>query len=84
MTRTERGEKTFEFGADEVPSTAVLEAVAAVSGIDLLDLPPLQHAIDVEALDQLFAASRIEELRFEYQRYEVLIGRGEIRLTERS
>lgn len=38
------------------PSAAVVEAVASVTGRDELDLPPLQDAVDVDALDTVVAS----------------------------
>lgn len=41
---------------DDVPlSTTVLSAVAATADVDPIELPPLNDAIDPDALDSLFA-----------------------------
>lgn len=40
--------------ADRPVSAAVLEAVAAATGTDLVDLSPLAEVVDPEALDALF------------------------------
>lgn len=37
------------------PSVRVVEAVADAKGIDPLDVEPLSHAVDPDALDALFA-----------------------------
>lgn len=44
----------------EDPSTAVVEAVAAVTGQDPLEMPCLYDSLDVEALDGLLTSDRAE------------------------
>ena len=64
---------------DEHVSESVIRAVAAVSGRSPLALPPLQDFVDVDALDLLFASSTgIEELRFTYAGYTVLVEPGRV------
>lgn len=45
-----------QVGEDEVPSTAVISAIASIRGYDPIQLPPLHSAIDPDALDRLFAS----------------------------
>jgi hypothetical protein len=35
-------------------TTAVVQAVASTTGVDVLELPPLHDAVDPDALDRLF------------------------------
>lgn len=37
------------------PSLAVVAVLAAAAGVDPIELPPLNHSVDTEALDQLFS-----------------------------
>jgi hypothetical protein len=48
---------------DRLPSVAVLEAVTAATGRDPLDLPPLYSVLDPDALDDLFAPTRVDSGR---------------------
>lgn len=63
----------------ETTSEAVLSAVAAASGVDVMDLPPLFEAVDPDALDSLFQADTdsnrvpVGYVRFEYYGYEVIV-----------
>jgi len=66
-------------------STRVVLAVAAETGIDPGDLPPLNEVVDTTALDRLPGpeangdASRFEyELRFSYAGRDVHVRNGEI------
>lgn len=45
---------TFD-GEDVTPSTAVVETVAAVRGVDPMELDPLYEVVDPQALDRLVA-----------------------------
>jgi hypothetical protein len=51
------------------PSLRVVRAVAAAEGVDPTDLPPLNDAVDVDALDRLAGADGARpgvEVRFAY------------------
>lgn len=55
-------------------SEAVLLAIETVSDQSVLDLPPLQEFVDVDALDLLFVSSTAADaLRFRYAGYDVLV-----------
>jgi hypothetical protein len=47
-------ETRYRFDDGVTPSEAVIEAVAAVEGVDPTALPPLYGSIDPDALDSLF------------------------------
>jgi len=58
------------------PQYAVLQAVAAVRGVDPIDLTvPLYESIDPDVLDELFESACVEELSitFDYHGHEVRI-----------
>lgn len=73
----------YELDGDEWPSTAVVRAVSAVEGQDPLNLPPLAHVLDPDALDVLFAANGRcgpktgGRLSFIYSKSRVTIDNGE-------
>lgn len=68
---------------DEAPSTAVYSVVAAVENRSPLDISPLAHAIDPDALDALLAGERgAERVSFEYCGYAVTATPDEIRVEE--
>lgn len=48
----------YEGDGGRAPSDAVVDAIAAVSGEDPRDLPPLFESIDPDALDLLFRRRR--------------------------
>lgn len=58
---------------------AVVEAIADAEGIDATELsPPLYEAIDTDALNKLFAATRLNEgmsgqISFCYRGYDVTV-----------
>jgi len=62
-----------EIGDEAVP-TAVVETVAAVSNGTVTELPPLQDAIDPDALDALFTTGQAHgSLAFEYHGFLVVV-----------
>lgn len=72
-------------------SQAVVEAVAEAEGTEPVELtPPLYKAVDPDALDELFAATRTEgrmagEVTFSYKGYEVTAcGDGYVSVEERE
>ncbi|MFC7231403.1 HalOD1 output domain-containing protein [Saliphagus sp. GCM10025308] len=53
-----------DWATDELPSEAVVEAVAAATGSTPESIPPLYEVVDPEALDQLFEpTSHVPSLR---------------------
>ncbi|GAA0522478.1 hypothetical protein SAMN04488066_105101 [Halorubrum aquaticum] len=56
------GESSETVGAawdgSDLPSTAVVEAVASANGREPLEMPPLYDTLDAEALDGLLTADR--------------------------
>ena len=61
-------------------STRVVAAVAAEKGVDSTALPPLNDAIDPDALDAIFEdirdGERRRELRFSYAGQEIRVRNG--------
>ncbi|QKY21949.1 hypothetical protein B4589_016180 (plasmid) [Halolamina sp. CBA1230] len=58
----------YEWSGETTPSIAVVEAVAAATGRDPREMPPIQGAVDTDALDALLTAGKDGSLRvsFEY------------------
>lgn len=82
-TRAEDGSEVCEqdWSRSESASMAVVEAVAAVKGVDPVDLPPLYLDVDPDALDKLFPSrSRsIRRLTFQFRGTVVTVhGTGEV------
>lgn len=62
----------YTVGDEERNSDVVLRAVAAVSGTELTDLPPLYHAVSPGDLNAIFQSDRAwGRLRFRYNGYVV-------------
>lgn len=63
---------------------AIVERVAARENVDPLDLPPLQGAIDTDALSALFATpgKGPDDVTFTYHGYRVTVEGPEQVLTE--
>ena len=77
----------FEWSDDEPVSTAVVRAIAAVSGEDPTEMEPLYTVIDPEALDAVFASTQASTVRtagvvgFDFAGYRVRLtapGEGQI------
>lgn len=58
---------------DVAPSTAVVEATAAVTDTPPTDCPPLGEHVDPDALDKVFADRSSGELTFTYHDCEVTV-----------
>ena len=54
-------------------SMAVLAVIAAAERSDPLDLPPLQSATDVDALDRLFRGTSGGSASFHYDEFDVTV-----------
>ncbi|WP_247729089.1 HalOD1 output domain-containing protein [Halovivax limisalsi] len=90
---TQDGPITLDRSTSQPSSEAVLEAVSSVTGRPAVPteagspLPPLYHAIDPEALDQLVdhaAACQTDfSLSFEYASCEVTVSVDEIAIDPR-
>ncbi|AFZ72973.1 HalOD1 output domain-containing protein [Natronobacterium gregoryi] len=65
-------ETTLDHHRDS-PSLRVVDALATVTDTDPLELEPLYHAVDPEALDRLFQeeANGHATVRFDYQEHTV-------------
>lgn len=70
---------SFDCTAFESPSTAVVTAVAAASGVDPVSIDPLYEVIDPDALNSIVASasggfdSSCARIEFTYQDYRVLV-----------
>ncbi|MDS0476310.1 HalOD1 output domain-containing protein [Natrinema sp. 1APR25-10V2] len=56
---------TLDYQNDSI-SLRVVEAIAAATGTDPHELDPLYHAVDPEALDQLFQSHSSADVRVEF------------------
>lgn len=61
---------------DGQTSTAVVEAVAFVTGLDPLDVEPLGRVVDTTALDRLLESADRATVTFEYEGLSVRVGAG--------
>ena len=75
----------FDWTESTSPSTAVIRALAAVSGDDPTTIEPLFDVLDPDALDRLFAPARTPRLQgtvaFEHHGYRITVradGRGSV------
>ncbi|MFC4542701.1 HalOD1 output domain-containing protein [Halosolutus amylolyticus] len=69
---------------DRRPSTAVIDLLARVEGVDPLDLEPLYSAIDPDALDALCqSGSGFDSIEFTYGDHAVTVAAtdGELEIT---
>lgn len=81
------GDQSIAPAADEQPSQAVVETVAAAEGVDQTDLRPLFSVVDPDALDSLFQSrsgdEREGQIRFTYHGYRVCVHRdGDVTLAD--
>lgn len=69
----------YDWGAVD-PSTAVVEAVAAVAGCDPMALDPLTRCVDPDALDRFVrTADEGASMQFRYAAYRVTVrSNGEV------
>ncbi|WP_265108966.1 HalOD1 output domain-containing protein [Halosolutus halophilus] len=75
---------TIAVADDRSPSTAVIDLLARVKGVDPLDLEPLYSAIDPDALDALCrSGSGFDSIEFTYGGHGVTIAAtdGELEIT---
>ena len=57
----------------QLPSEAVVNAVADIEESDATELPPLYGAIDTDALDAIFVGDNAASVTFEYHGYTVTV-----------
>lgn len=80
-------ESDHEWGETDVPSAVVVRTVAALSGENPLDMPPLHDVVDPDALDEVLASGRADEERsihvsFQYFGYSIDLDRdGHLEVT---
>lgn len=82
MTNRRTGERDFQIQRGETASEAVLRAVQTVSEEQIIELPPLQDSVDVEALDQLIDSSNVLSIEFGYHGLNVTVEQDRIALEE--
>lgn len=75
---------TWTSEPESTPATTVISAVAEVTDSDPIELPPLYHTIETDALNRLFLSKRSDpeiQVSFQYEGCEVTIdGSGEVRV----
>lgn len=80
------GPNRYEWSRFDRPSTGIVEAVAATTGRDVTDLPPLQWCLDAEALDRVVTAEpggSDVQVSFTYAAVEVTVtSRGSVLTQE--
>lgn len=76
-TQGEKPLHTFTWSESKQPSSAVIIAIADVTGEDPLELEPLYSAIDPDALNNLFTSTRLPRhngsVSFNYHGFQVTI-----------
>ena len=65
VSSNEMSETTLDYHNDSI-SLTVIEALADELDADPVDLEPLYHAVDPEALDQLFQESATGNVRIQF------------------
>lgn len=86
--RTQGQAKPPTTATAEKPSRSIVELIADLEGVDLVELsPPLYSVIDPEALDSLFHSSGDDvtgHVDFEYHGYQVRVrSDGEVEIASR-
>lgn len=78
-------EASFKTSADSDGDAIVhrvLSAVADIEDCDVLDLPPLERVIDVQALTRVAEGPGVTEIMFSYHGHRVQIdGDGDVTVT---
>ncbi|SET97695.1 HalOD1 output domain-containing protein [Natrinema hispanicum] len=69
---------TAEWQEYTIPSK-ILQKVSKKEDCNKLDLPPLYHSVDPDALDALSTTCRIQ---FEYIGYKIIIENGKVTIEE--
>ncbi|WP_440765270.1 HalOD1 output domain-containing protein [Natronorubrum sp. DTA7] len=70
-----------DFTGDQTASLAVIEAIAAVSGTDPVELPPLYDVINPDALNALFEPHERRtgsglHVEFSYNGFDIVVREG--------
>ena len=76
---------TYEIDDDELPSEAVIRAVAAVKNTSVISLDPLFDVIDPDSVDETFAkrgAPTSTELTFQFNGCKVTVTADEVHVRE--
>lgn len=77
---------TYSVDTNESPSDAIVRAVSAQTGRDILDIEPLYHVIDPNHVDGIFEKlggdAGMTEISFEYSGCLVTVTHGEIHVEE--
>lgn len=82
-----RTTSTFRWAEDEEPILTIVETVASVNNADPVELEPLSHVVDTDALSSVFAPTVSTDrgpgrFRFEYEGCHVQVtASGEISVT---
>lgn len=85
-TATAELERTVSIGRNEQPSDVVVMAVAAETGRDPLELPPLSDTVDPAGLNSLFDSAGVPDsvlVSMTYAGYDVRISRRTVHLCKR-
>lgn len=67
-TSDERDRITVQdaWGSDKLPGEAIVDVMAATTGRDPSELPPLQRTVDIDALNALLAADADRRVRISF------------------
>lgn len=69
--------------SDDAVIDRILTAVAETEECDPVELPPIYHSIDSDALCQVTRGTGVTEVSFSYHGYRVTVGeRYRVRVTE--
>lgn len=87
LSDTELSRERFDW-METAPSTAIIETIAAVRGVDPTDFGPLYDTVDMDAIDTLFRSNpQTTELRVSFTHAELvvsLVADGTITITRRA
>lgn len=83
---TQSRQFAYDRDEDQLPSHAVVRAVAAITNRSVLDLEPLHDAIDPNTLNEMFegatAGTGSPELSFGFEDFEVTVTDEKIHVRE--
>lgn len=78
---------TYNRTSGESPSRATYRAVAETKGCDPLELPPIAHSVEADAMDSFVANSMaVTDFRtaFEYAGCKVILTTNRVRVASRN